>query len=266
LTHFVRKILGVIIMTETKIDKTLDVRGKSCPMPVLKTKKAVDGLEEGQVLEVLATDKGSKSDIPAWAGKTENKVLEIKEEGGVLKFYVQKGSGEAEAGEVAKPADRKKRMTIVCSKGTLDTAYPPFILANTAAAMDLEVSLFFTFYGLAIINKKKYKKLKIAPLANPAMPMPSPMDKIFSNALGAIPGMTAIGTMMMKRMFKKGDVPPIEEMVEDAIELGVRLLPCQMTMDVMGVKNEDIIDGAEEPVGAAAFLAETIDSDINLFI
>ncbi len=157
-------------------------------------------------------------------------------------------------------------MTIICSKGTLDMAYPPFILANTAAAMGIEVSLFFTFYGLDIINKKKYKKLKVAPLANPAMPMPSPMDKIFSNALGAIPGMTAIGTMIMKQMFKNGNMPTIEEMIKDAKEMGVKFLACQMTMDVMGVKNEELIDEVDDSVGAAAFMAEAIDADINLFV
>lgn len=253
-------------MTEIKQDKTLDVRGKCCPMPVLQTKKAMDSIGDGQILEVLATDKGSKSDIPAWAKRTGNQILESREEGEILKFYIQKGGG-TEAGKAeVKPADRKRKLAIICSKGTLDMAYPPFILANTAAAMDIEVSLFFTFYGLDLINKKKYKKLKIAPLANPAMPMPSPMDKIFSNAMGVIPGMTAMGTMIMKQMFKSGNVPKIEEMVKDAHELGVKLLACQMTMDVMGVKNEELIAEVDDCVGAAAFLAEAIDSDISLFI
>lgn len=247
-------------MTEIKKDETIDVKGKSCPMPVLRTKKALDGLEDGKVLEVLATDKGSLSDIPAWADKTGNKVLEVKEEGGVIKFYVQKGAGEAA------PADRKKKLSIIMTKGTLDMAYIPFIVGNTAAAMGMEVSIFFTFYGFSVINKKKYKNLKVAPLANPAMPMPSPMDKIFSNAMGAVPGMTAIGTMMMEQMFKKGGVPPIEEMVKDAVDLGIKLLPCQMTMDVMGIKREDLIDGTQEPVGAAAYLADAIDSDINFLV
>ncbi|MBU2559639.1 DsrE/DsrF/DrsH-like family protein [archaeon] len=253
-------------MTEIKKDETIDVRGKSCPMPVLKTKKAIDGLEDGQVVEVLATDKGSKSDIPAWASKTGNKVLEVVEEGDVIKFYVQKGTGEAPSEEAGAPKIRKKKLSIIMTKGTLDMAYIPFIVGNTAAAMGMDVSIFFTFYGFSVINKKKYKNLKVAPLANPAMPMPSPMDKIFSNAMGAVPGMTAIGTMMMKQMFKKGGVPPIEEMVDDAVKLGIKLLPCQMTMDVMGIKREDLIDGTEEPVGAAAYLADAIDSDINFLV
>jgi peroxiredoxin family protein/TusA-related sulfurtransferase len=253
-------------MTETKYDNTLDVMGKCCPMPVLEVKKAIEDIEEGQVLEVLATDRGSKSDIPAWAERTGNKVLGIEEEEETLKFYIQKGGGIKEGAGEIKPGDRKKKMAIICSKGTLDMAYPPLILATTAAAMGIDVTLFFTFYGLDVINKKKYKKLKIAPLANPAMPMPPPMDKFFSNAMGVIPGMTAMGTMIMKQMFKKGNVPTIEEMIKDAKEMGVKLLACQMTMDVMGVKNEDLIDEVDDSVGAAAFLSEAIDSDINLFI
>lgn len=251
---------------EIKSDKTLDVRGKCCPVPVLKAKMAVGELSEGQVLEVLVTDKGSKKDIPAWAKHTGNKVLAIEEEGDVIKFLIQKGGGvQSDAGE-AKPRDKRKKMTLICSKGTLDMAYPPLILATTAAAMDVDVSLFFTFYGLDIINKKKYKKLKVAPLANPAMPMPEPMDKFFSNAMGVVPGMTAVGTMMMKQMFKKGNIPTIEELIEDAKDLGVKLLACQMTMDVMGVKEEDLIDGIDDTLGAAAFMSEALESDISLFI
>ncbi len=253
-------------MTEIKSEKTLDVKGTSCPVPVVRAKKAIDGLEEGQILEVLATDKGSRKDIPAWAERTGNKVLDTKEDGEILKFYIQKGGGVKGSTGEARPADRKKKMTIICSKGTLDMAYPPFILANTAASMDVDVSLFFTFYGLDIINKKKYKKLKVAPLANPAMPMPSPMDKIFSNAMGVIPGMTAMGTMIMEQMFKKGNVPPIPEMIKDAKDMGVKFLACQMTMDVMGVKDEDLIDEVDDSVGAAAFLSEALDADVNLFV
>ncbi|MEE8403230.1 MAG: DsrE/DsrF/DrsH-like family protein, partial [Candidatus Hydrothermarchaeaceae archaeon] len=99
-----------------------------------------------------------------------------------------------------------------------------------------------------------------------AMPMPSPMDKIFSNAMGAIPGMTAMGTMIMKQMFKNGNVPPIPEMIKDAKDMGVKFLACQMTMDVMGVKDEDLIDEVDDSVGAAAFLSEALDADVNLFV
>ncbi|MCC6544546.1 MAG: DsrE/DsrF/DrsH-like family protein [Nitrospirae bacterium] len=156
-------------------------------------------------------------------------------------------------------SDRKKRMAIVASKGTLDMAYPPLILATTAAAMDIECSIFCTFYGLDIINKKKNKNLKVPSLANPAMPVSIP------NIIGALPGMTAMATKMMKSWMDKVNVPSIEDLLNIALESGVRLIGCQMTMDVMGVKKKDLIEGVEV-CGAAAFLEYAVDADITLFV
>ena len=156
-------------------------------------------------------------------------------------------------------SERKKRMAIIASKGTLDMAYPPLILATTAAAMDIECSIFFTFYGLDIINKKKNKNLQVPSLANPAMPVPMP------NIIGALPGMTAMATMMMKSWMAKVNVPSITELLNIAAETGVKMIGCQMTMDVMGTKKEDLIDGIEV-AGAAAFLEYAAESDITLFV
>lgn len=156
-------------------------------------------------------------------------------------------------------AERKKRMAIIASKGTLDMAYPPLILATTAAAMDIECTIFFTFYGLDIINKKKNKNLKVPSLANPAMPVPVP------NIVGALPGMTAMATMMMKSWMAKVNVPSITDLLDIAKETGVKLVGCQMTMDVMGIKKEDLIDGIEV-CGAAAFLEYAAEADITLFV
>jgi len=154
---------------------------------------------------------------------------------------------------------RKRRMAIIASKGTLDMAYPPLILATTAAAMDIECSIFFTFYGLDIINKKKNKNLQVPSLANPAMPVPMP------NIIGALPGMTAMATMMMKSWMAKVNVPSITELLNIAAETGVKMIGCQMTMDVMGTKKEDLIDGIEV-AGAAAFLEYAAEADITLFV
>lgn len=156
-------------------------------------------------------------------------------------------------------SERKKRMAIVASKGTLDMAYPPLILSTTAAAMDIECSIFFTFYGLDIINRNKNRNLRVPSLANPAMPVPVP------NIIGALPGMTAMATMMMKSWMSRVNVPSIEALLDIAVESGVKLIGCQMTMDVMGVKKEDLIKGVEV-CGAAAFLEYAIDADITLFV
>jgi peroxiredoxin family protein len=154
-----------------------------------------------------------------------------------------------------------KKMTIIASKGTLDMAYPPLILATTAAAMDVEVTIFFTFYGLEIVKKGNADALKISPLGNPAMPMPVPIPTLISS----LPGMEAMATGMMKSMFKKHGVASIQQLLDLAMESGVKLIACQMTMDVMGFKQSDIIEGVEFG-GAASWMDIAADADINLFI
>jgi len=154
---------------------------------------------------------------------------------------------------------RPKRVAIIASKGTLDQAYPPLILATTAAAMDMEAAIFFTFYGLDIVKKAKYNNLKVPPLGNPAMPVPMP------NIIGVLPGMTAMASWMMKDWMKKGGVPTIPDLIEMAKENGVRLIACQMTLDVLGIKKEEVLDGLEF-AGAGHFLDYAADADITLFV
>ncbi len=154
-----------------------------------------------------------------------------------------------------------KKMTIIASKGSLDMSYPPLILATTAAAMDVDVTIFFTFFGLDIIKKNNADNLKISPLGNPALPMPVPIPSL----VAALPGMEAMATSMMKSMFKKHGVASIGQLLDLAKESGVKLIACQMTMDVMGVKQSDIIDGVEFG-GAATWLDVAADAQINLFI
>lgn len=152
-------------------------------------------------------------------------------------------------------------MTIIASKGSLDMAYPPLILATTAAAMDVETTIFFTFYGLEIIKKDNTEKLKVSPLGNPAMPMPMPIPAL----VASMPGMEAMATSMMKAMFKKHGVASIGQLLELAQESGVKLIACQMTMDVMGYKQSDMIKGIEFG-GAATWMDLAADADINLFV
>ncbi|MBF0523877.1 MAG: DsrE/DsrF/DrsH-like family protein [Deltaproteobacteria bacterium] len=154
---------------------------------------------------------------------------------------------------------KKPRAAFIASKGTLDMAYPPLILATSAAALDMEAAVFFTFYGLDILNKGKNHNLKVPPLGNPAMPVPVP------NIIGVLPGMTAMATKMMNDWMRAQNVPTIVELLDAAKESGVRLIACQMTMDVMGTKKEDLIDGVEFG-GAAMFLDYAADSQINMFI
>jgi len=157
-----------------------------------------------------------------------------------------------------------KKMTIICTKGTLDWAYPPFILATTAAAMDVEVTMFFTFYGLGLLDKKL--NLSVTTLGNSSMRMPMMgMQMAMPNMMGMIPGVTAGTSVMMKNLIKKKGVASIEDLREAAVLSDVRLIGCQMTIDLFEKKTEDMIEGVELG-GAATWLESALQSDINLYM
>jgi len=166
----------------------------------------------------------------------------------------------------------RKKMAIIASQGTLDYAYPPFILASTAAASDIETQIFFTFYGLPLLKKKI--EAKIAPHANPAMPMKMPFGpKGFQNIswpmpnflMTNMPGFETMATSFMKKTFKNKGVATIEELREMCLDSGVTMIGCQMTMDVFGFSKDEFIDGVEVG-GAATFLEYAAGADIQLFI
>lgn len=157
-----------------------------------------------------------------------------------------------------------KSMSIIVTKGSLDWAYPPFILSTTAAAMGVDVTMFFTFYGLTLLKKKL--NLKISTLGNPAMEMPMlGMHIGMPNIVSAIPGVDTAATTMMKNMIKKKGVASIEELRDMAIEADVKMIACQMTMDLFEYKLEDMIKGPELG-GAATYMEQALKSDVNLFI
>lgn len=153
-----------------------------------------------------------------------------------------------------------KKLALIASKGTLDWAYPPFILASTAAALDYEVCIFFTFYGLSLL-KKDVDDLKVSPVGNPAMPMPIPMP----NLLQMLPGMENMATKMMKQKIADKGVASIEALRSACLESGVKLIACQMTVDLFDFKREDFIDGVEFG-GAATFFEFAGNADVSLFI
>ncbi len=167
---------------------------------------------------------------------------------------------------------KPKRLAMIASKGTLDWAYPPFILASAAAAMGWEVSIFFTFYGLPLL--KKQIKPQVSPMGNPAMPMKMPFGpQWFQNITWPIPSLimsdvpffNALATSLMEMTFKNKGVASVPELRDTCVALGVKMIACQMTMDVFGFKKEEFIDEAEI-AGAAAFLEFAGDADVSLFI
>jgi peroxiredoxin family protein len=158
----------------------------------------------------------------------------------------------------------EKSMTIIVTKGSLDWAYPPFILATTAAAMGLPVTMFFTFYGLPLLLKKL--DLQVTAGGNPAMKMPMMgMHMGLPNLLVAVPGVDAACSVMMKNLIRKKGVASIEELRNMAVEAEVRLIGCQMTMDLFEYDKKDMIDGIDIG-GAATYIECATQADINLFI
>ena len=171
-------------------------------------------------------------------------------------------------------ADKTPSMTIIATKGTLDWAYPPFILSSTAAALGWDVSVFFTFYGLQLL-RKDLSQLKVSPLGNPGMPMKMPFGPDWfrginwniPNAIqGVIPGFESLATGLMKQTIKNKGVASIPELRDLAVEAGVNMIGCQMTVDLFGFTHDDFIPEVKEYVGAASFLPMARDADVSLYI
>ena len=166
-----------------------------------------------------------------------------------------------------------KKMTLIATKGTLDWAYPPFILASTAAALGWDVEIFFTFYGLNLL--KKDLDLSISPLGNPAMPMKLPMGpewlrkaeiKIPNLVMAGVPGFESVATSLMKKTMSNKGVASIDELRELSIEAGVKMVACQMTVDLFEMSKEAFIPEISDWVGAASFLPKAQKADVNLFV
>src|SRR5512147_1786616 len=171
-------------------------------------------------------------------------------------------------------AQKTPSMTIIATKGTLDWAYPPFILASTAGALGWEVSMFFTFYGLGLL-RKDISDLKISPLGNPGMPMKMPFGPDWFKGISwnipnlvqaGVPLFENLATTLMKQTIHNKGVASIEELRHACIEADVKLIGCQMTVDLFGFTRDDFIPEVKDYVGAATFLPMARDADVSLFI
>ncbi|MFC4551068.1 MULTISPECIES: DsrE/DsrF/DrsH-like family protein [Halorussus] len=166
---------------------------------------------------------------------------------------------ESELADLESKTDEgAEKMSIIATKGTLDMAYPPLILASTAAAFGWEVTVFHTFWGLDILHEERSKNLKLSSVGNPNMPL--------LNAIAALPGMDRVTTRMMERQIEDNDTATIEELVETSLDMGVEFQACQMTIDLMDYDEDDFYDGVTTGVGAATALQEMADADIQLLI
>jgi len=166
---------------------------------------------------------------------------------------------EAQLAEVDGDAgDGQRSMTIIATKGSMDMAYPPLILASTAAAFGWDVVVFHTFWGLDVLHEEKSENLQLSAVGNPSMPMP--------NALAALPGMDRLATRMMQKKIDENGTASIQELIDVSLESGVDLQACQMTMELMDYDDADMIDGVTTQVGAATALEHMADADVQLLV
>ena len=194
-------------------------------------------------------------------------MFEQSVDGGAISATLSKqAKEEVSVSEQTNGQVKPRRLAIIASKGSLDMAYPPLMLATTAASMGWEVGIYFTFYGLDIIHKERQRHLAVSPVGNPAMPPPFPNIPLgVPTLLGALPGMTAMATTMMKDWMNRAHLVPILELLQIARELGVRLYACNTMLGVMRINPDELIEGVE-CAGSPAFLDFAADADISLFI
>ena len=243
------------------VNETLDATGLCCPGPLLRVKQAVDKLKEGEVMKATASDPGFYEDINAWCKNTGNKLLIRKKEQGNVVAVIRKG--ESVKAERQEPiSTEKNNKTMVVFSGDLDKAIASFIIANGAASMGRKVTMFFTFWGLNILRKPKKIKVKkgfMDTMFGGMMPRGSRKLKL-SNM-----NMMGMGAQMIRKVMKDKNVDSLESLIETAIAGGVEIVACQMSMDVMGLKQEELIDGVKIG-GVGYYLGEAEESNVNLFI
>ncbi|WP_042351529.1 CoA-disulfide reductase [Bacillus massiliigorillae] len=260
-TSDIKETNEVIKKKALKTTITVDACGLQCPGPIMKVAESMKSLEDGEVLEIKATDPGFAKDIDTWCLRTGNTLLDSTFESNAAVVKIQKGT-EENALTTSEASNVKDGATIVVFSGELDKAMASFIIACGAAAMGKKVTMFFTFWGLNILRKADAPAIK-----------KDGMEKMFGMMMpkgaSALPlsnmNMMGMGTKMMKSVMNNKNVDDIETLLENAKKSGVNLVACAMSMDVMGIKEEELIDGVEV-AGVATYLGKTDDSNLNLFI
>lgn len=238
--------------------RLLDACGLQCPGPILQLKKAVDEMTEGETIKVVATDSGFPNDAKAWCNTTGNRLVASTTEKGKYVVEIKKGSKTADA----LPTNGGKNKTLIMFSDDLDRAIATFVLANGAAATGRKVSIFFTFWGLNVIKKEHKPTVKKDLFGRMfAWMMPSHSKKLKLSQMS----MLGMGDRMMRYIMKKKNINSLESLRQQAIDNGVELIACQMTMDMMGVKREELIDGVDIG-GVATYMERADEANVNLFI
>lgn len=245
-------------------DESLDACGLCCPGPLMQVKKSIDELDTGKVLKVTASDPGFYEDVKAWCTRTNNELVDLNKNGADIIAFIKKNSKSSilensVKNTVVEPKDNK---TIVVFSGDLDKAIASFIIANGAASMGKKVTMFFTFWGLNILRKHEKVSVKKGFMDSMfGFMMPRGSKKLKLSKMN----MLGMGTKMMRKVMKNKNVTSLEDLIKSAIDSGIQIVACQMSMDVMGIKKEELIDGVKIG-GVGYYLGEAEDSNVNLFI
>lgn len=252
-------------ITEINAHVSLDACGLQCPGPIRRVFEEMNKMQEGQVLEVKASDPGFSKDIKAWCEKTGNSLIKAEFDKAQKSFvaFIRKGSNNVLTNPGCSISQKEKDgATLVVFSGDLDKAIASFIIATGAASMGKEVTMFFTFWGLNILKRKDRPKTN-----------KDTMEKMFDVMLpshtGKLPlsqmNMGGMGPKMINQIMKKHNVDDLDTLMKNAIDMGVKVVACAMSMDLMGIKAEEFIDGVEIG-GVASYLGATEDSGLNLFV
>lgn len=246
--------------TECKADADIkvDACGLQCPGPIMKVSDSIKAMNYGEVLHIKATDPGFQEDVKSWCESTGNKLLGMNFENSSFSAYIRKEKGQ----DKKENSIRKNDKTMVVFSNDLDRAIASFIIANGAASMGRNVTMFFTFWGLNILRKNdkvNVKKDLFGKMFGLMMPRGSKKLSLSKMNMGGL------GAKMIRNVMKNKNVASLEELIQSAVSNGVNLVACNMSMDVMGIKKEELIDGVKIG-GVATFLGSAEDSDMSLFI
>ena len=248
--------------------KELDATGLSCPGPLMKVKTFMDEMKECDILKIKASDPGFYRDIQSWSDKTNNTLLNIEKDKGIIEATIQKGISKKKDESMVNISKEKTLVqkpngqTIVVFSGDLDKAIASFIIANGAATMGKKVTMLFTFWGLNILRKPEKVSVSKSLIEKAfGIMMPRGSKKLGLSRMN----MAGIGGKMIRGVMKNKNILSLEDLIQAALDSGIELVACTMSMDVMGIKEEEIIDGVTYG-GVGYYLGEAEDSNVNLFI
>ncbi len=237
--------------------------GLQCPGPIMEVFKNIKDMREGDILEVTSTDIGFAKDIVSWCRRTGNELVSNERRGSSFIACIRKGAlPETEACPIEEAGSKNNGKTIIVFDGDMDKVLASFVIANGALAMGRPVTMFFTFWGLTALRKESkvpLKKNAVEKMFGAMLPRGSRKLKLSKMNMGGM------GTMMMRKIMDDKNIDSLEDMMKNAMEAGVKIIACSMSMDVMGIRKEELIDGVEIG-GVGTYLGDAEESNVNLFI